>query len=58
MTYLEALEKRIGIMDSTALSLCMENDMPIIVFDFFTPGNLCRVVRGELLGSHVASVKP
>ena len=38
VTYLEALEKRIGIMDSTALSLCMENDMPIIVFDLFTPG--------------------
>jgi len=57
VTYLEALEKRIGVMDSTALSLCMENDMPIIVFDLFTPGNLCRVVRGETLGSHVDSVK-
>ena len=57
VTYQEALEKRLGIMDSTALSLCMENDMPIIVFDLFTKGNLCRIVRGEALGSHVSSVK-
>ena len=57
VTYQEALEKRLGIMDSTALSLCMENDMPIIVFDLFTQGNLCRIVRGEALGSHVSSVK-
>ena len=58
VTYQEALEKRIGIMDSTALSLCMEHDMPIIVFDFFTSGNLSRVVRGEMLGTYVASSKP
>ena len=57
VTYQEALQKRIGIMDSTALSLCMEHDMPIIVFDFFTQGNLCRVLRGEVLGSYVASGK-
>ena len=57
VTYQEALEKRLGIMDSTALSLCMENDMPIIVFDLFTQGNLCRIARGEVLGSFVSSVK-
>ncbi len=58
VTYQEALEKRLGIMDSTALSLCMEHEMPIIVFDFFAKGNLGRVVRGEILGSHVSSTKP
>jgi uridylate kinase len=58
VTHEEALQQHIRIMDSTAMSLCMEHDMPIIVFDFFTPGNLCRVVQGEVLGSHVSSGKP
>ena len=55
LTYLDAIERRLGIMDSTALSLCMENDIPIIVFDLFVPGNIDRVVNGEPLGSLVAS---
>ena len=55
LTYLEAIERRLGVMDSTALSLCMENDVPIIVFDLFVSGNIDRVVRGEPLGSLVAS---
>ena len=38
LTYLDAIERRLGIMDSTALSLCMENDIPIIVFDLFRSG--------------------
>lgn len=58
VTYQDALEKRLGIMDSTAFSLCMDHDMPIIVFDFFTKGSLARVVRGEILGSYVSSTKP
>jgi uridylate kinase len=55
LTYLDALERRLGVMDSTALSLCMENDLPIIVFDLFVPGNIERIVRGESLGSLVTS---
>ena len=55
VTYFQALEKRLGVMDSTALSLCMDNDMPIIVFDLFKMGNLQRIVEGELLGSVVSS---
>ena len=55
VTYFQALEKRLGVMDSTALSLCMDNDMPIIVFDLFKMGNLRRIVEGELLGSVVSS---
>ena len=55
LTYLEALEKRLRVMDTTALSLCMDNDLPIIVFDLFREGNLNRLVRGEALGSVVSS---
>ena len=55
LTYFQALEKRLGVMDTTALSLCMDNDVPIIVFDLFEAGNLQRIVRGEALGSVVSS---
>ena len=55
LTYFQALEKRLGVMDTTALSLCMDNDVPIIVFDLFEAGNLQRIVRGEVLGSVVSS---
>ena len=55
LTYLQALEKRLGVMDTTALSLCMDNDLPIIVFDLFREGNLLRLVSGEALGSVVSS---
>ncbi|HAL49145.1 MAG TPA: UMP kinase [Dehalococcoidia bacterium] len=51
--YFEALEKQLEIMDSSALLMCRENDLGIIVFDMFTPGNLARLVRGETLGTRV-----
>jgi uridylate kinase len=53
ITYFEALQKRLQVMDSTAFSLCMDNKMPIIVFDFFKPHNLRRVVMGETVGTLV-----
>ena len=53
ITYLEALQKQLKVMDSTAFSLCMDNKMPIIVFDFFRPHNLKRVVTGEEVGTRV-----
>ena len=51
--YIEALQKQLKVMDSTAFSLCMDNKMPIIVFDFFRPHNLRRVVMGEKVGTLV-----
>src|SRR4029078_2473511 len=51
--YLEALQKQLKVMDSTAFSLCMDNKMPIIVFDLFKPHNLRRVVMGEEVGTLV-----
>ena len=52
---LAALQKQLKVMDSTAFSLCMDNKMPIIVFDFFRPHNLKRVVTGEKVGTLVNS---
>ena len=54
VTYLEALQKQLKVMDSTAFSLCMDNKMPIIVFDLFKPDNLRRVVQGEEVGTWVS----
>jgi uridylate kinase len=53
VSYSEALQKQLKVMDSTAFSLCMDNKMPIIVFDFFRPHNLRRVVMGEKIGTLV-----
>jgi uridylate kinase len=53
ISYLEALQRQLKVMDSTAFSLCMENKMPIIVFDVFKPHNLRRVVLGEEVGTLV-----
>jgi len=53
ITYLEALRKQLKVMDSTAFSLCMDNKMPIIVFELFRPNNLKRFVLGEKVGTLV-----
>lgn len=55
VTYAECLAKRLQVMDSTAFSLCMDNKMPIIVFDMFAPDNIKRVVLGEPVGTLVCS---
>jgi uridylate kinase len=55
ITYVEALVKRLKIMDSTAFSLCMDNRIPIIVFDMSTPQNVKRVVCGEKVGTLVTA---
>ena len=53
LTYLDVLNRGLAIMDSTAVTLCMDNRMPIIVFDLFTEGNIERVVLGEQIGTRV-----
>jgi uridylate kinase len=53
LSYIDALKMRLEVMDSTALSLCMDNKLPIIVFDLRTPHSLERVVVGELIGTLV-----
>jgi len=53
ITYLDVLNQGLKVMDSTAVSLCMDNKLPIVVFDIGTPGNLMRVVQGEAVGTLV-----
>ena len=57
LTHFEALNKRLQVMDTTALSLCMENKLPIVVFDFLAPGSMERAVKGEPVGTLVSSEK-
>ena len=52
-TFREVLEQDLRVMDRTAFTLCMENDMPIMVFDLFVPGNLERAFRGEPIGTWI-----
>ena len=55
LTYEDALTQRLEVMDSTALTMCMENDVPILVFDIFDKDSLRRIVRHETVGSLVRS---
>lgn len=53
ISYMEALEKRLNIMDATAFSLCMDNKIPILVFSMKEPGSILRAVNGETIGTLV-----
>jgi uridylate kinase len=57
LTYMDALNRRLGVMDATALSLCMENHVPIIVFNIKREGNIVRAVRGEPIGTTVTAAE-
>ena len=54
LSYMEALKGRLNVMDSTAFSLCMDNKIPIVVFNLFKRGNIKRVLLGETIGTFVA----
>ena len=54
VSYIEVLNRHLRVMDSTAISLCMENNLPIIVFNLRKEGNMRRVVEGEKVGTLVA----
>jgi len=51
LTYIEALNRRLQVMDSTAISLCMDNNLPILVLDMWQPDSLVRAVQGEPVGT-------
>ena len=55
ISYLQVLEQRLEVMDATAISLCMDNRLPILVFNLREPGNLRRAVLGEAVGSTVSA---
>ncbi|ABJ75550.1 MULTISPECIES: UMP kinase [Leptospira] len=55
ISFMESINRRLKVMDSTALSLCMENNMPIIVFDIFKQGNLKDLVTGKNIGTLISN---
>ena len=57
LTYIEVLEKGLQVMDSTATSLCMDNNIPILVFGLEEPGNIKKAISGEKIGTLVSSKK-
>ena len=54
ISYLQVLERQLKVMDATAISLCMDNKLPIVVFDLREPGNIRRAVMGEPIGTTVS----
>jgi uridylate kinase len=56
LSYIDALQRRLAVMDSTALSLCMDNSLPIIVFDLAAPRSIERAAKGESGGTLVSSL--
>ncbi|MFQ5519865.1 MAG: UMP kinase [Candidatus Methylomirabilia bacterium] len=55
LTYIEVLNRGLQVMDATAISLCMDNKLPIVIFDLTTRGNITRIVTGQPVGSLVTS---
>ncbi len=54
LDYAEVLRRELRFMDATAVSLCMDNDLPIVVFDLMGEGNVVRAARGERIGTLVS----
>ena len=57
LQYIDVLNQGLGVMDSTAASLCMDNKIPIIVFNLIEDGNILRAVKGENIGTYVGEVR-
>ena len=55
LTHMDVVEQRLEVMDATALTLCMDKGLPIVVFDIFEEGNLARLLRGERVGTLIQS---
>jgi uridylate kinase len=55
LTYFDVIQKKLKVMDTTAISLCMDNNLPIVVFNIKTRGNIVRIVKGENVGTMVSA---
>jgi uridylate kinase len=55
LTYQDVLRDQLKVLDAAAVSLCMENDLPIVVFDLNTPDNITRVARGDSVGTLISA---
>lgn len=54
LTFAQAIDKGLGVMDMTALAMCQEQDMPVVVFNFQKPGNIAAVIRGDTIGTRLS----
>lgn len=57
LTHMDIIEKGLNVMDSTASTLSMDNDIPLVVFNLNTPGNILKVVRGDKIGTTIEGEK-
>jgi uridylate kinase len=55
VSYMDAIQRRLGVMDATALTLCMENDLPLYVFNMDDEGNISRIISGQRVGTLVST---
>ena len=55
LTFQDVLANEIGVMDSTAIALCKDNKIPIVVFNIFQPGNIAKAISGESIGSRISN---
>ena len=55
LTFQDVLANEIGVMDSTAIALCKDNKIPIVVFNIFKPGNIAKAISGEPIGSRISN---
>ena len=55
LTFQDVLTNEIGVMDSTAIALCKDNKIPIVVFNIFQPGNISKAISGEPIGSRISN---
>ncbi|MBU4484112.1 UMP kinase, partial [bacterium] len=53
LTYIDVLNKNLKVMDATAISMCMENNLPIVVFNMFQKGNVRKVMKGQKVGTYI-----
>jgi uridylate kinase len=58
VTYIDVLQRGLQVMDSTAITFCMDNSLPIIVFDVTQPGNIMRALTGDTIGTLVSAGVP
>jgi uridylate kinase len=58
LTYLDVLNRRLGVMDGTAITMCMEHRLPVIVFNLRVAGNIVRAIRGEPIGTRIEDSHP
>ena len=57
LTFLDVLSRELAVMDATAISLCKDNAIPIVVFDLFAAGNIARAVAGEPIGTRIVPAR-